>query len=55
MQHPKYKGKLLLLASLTSQSVIAFPKTSTGVELMTGSPSEVETAQLDDLFIRVKE
>jgi len=34
--------------------VIAFPKTAQGVELMTGSPSEVEQKQLDEVHITVK-
>jgi len=36
------------------RDVIAFPKTQTGVDLMTQAPSPVDTAQLDELNLRVQ-
>ena len=34
------------------RDVIAFPKTQTGADLLAGSPSEIDLAQLDELFIK---
>jgi aspartyl-tRNA synthetase len=46
---------MLLAGEKSIRDVIAFPKTTAAVDLMAESPSEVETAQLDELGIAIKE
>jgi aspartyl-tRNA synthetase len=46
---------MLLAGEKSIREVIAFPKTTAAVDLMAESPSEVDTAQLDDLGIAIKE
>lgn len=36
------------------RDIVAFPKNGSGVDLMMNSPGEVDTAQLDDLAIKIK-
>jgi len=43
----------ILCGSTNIRDVIAFPKTAKAVDLMTSSPSEVETKQLRDLHIKL--
>ncbi|HVM59548.1 MAG TPA: aspartate--tRNA ligase [Verrucomicrobiae bacterium] len=43
----------ILCGSSNIRDVIAFPKTAKAVDLMTGSPSEVEPKQLRDLHIKL--
>lgn len=46
---------LMILEGETSiREVIAFPKNSEGVEPMTGAPSELDQAQLDEVHVEVK-
>ena len=45
---------MLLAGEKSIREVIAFPKTTAAVDLMAESPSEVDTAQLDELGIVVK-
>ena len=45
----------MLMASAESlRDVIAFPKTQTGSDLMTGCPTKVAKRQLDELFIQLR-
>jgi aspartyl-tRNA synthetase len=44
----------LLAGEKSIREVIAFPKTTAAQDLMADSPSAVDTAQLDDLGIRLK-
>jgi len=44
----------ILCKAETLNAVIAFPKTLTGFEPMTGSPSTVEPKQLEEVFLQVK-
>ena len=46
---------MLLAGEKSIREVIAFPKTTAAVDLMAESPSEVDTAQLDELGIAIKE
>nr|WP_156926409.1 aspartate--tRNA ligase [Mycoplasma leonicaptivi] len=46
---------MLLTNHQTIRDVIAFPKNSRSEDLFTNAPSSVETQQLDDLYIQVKE
>ncbi len=43
---------MLLLGEKSIRDVIAFPKTATGQDPLTGAPSEVDEAQLRDLAVR---
>ncbi len=43
----------LLTRSASIRDVIAFPKTTSGIDLMSGSPSPVTDRQLQDLSIRI--
>ncbi len=43
----------ILTGSTSIRDVIAFPKTTSGIDLMTGAPGDVTPQQLDDLSIRV--
>jgi aspartyl-tRNA synthetase len=43
---------MLLAGRDTIRDVIAFPKTQSGIEPMTGAPSEPSQEQLDQLGIR---
>ena len=44
----------LLAGTDSIRDVIAFPKTTSAQDLMTDAPSEVATAQLDDLHVQVR-
>ena len=46
---------MILSHSESIRDVIAFPKTQKGTCLMTDAPSRVDTKQLDELWIKVKE
>ncbi len=46
---------MLLLGCDSIRDVIAFPKTTSGLCLMTGSPGEVDAKQLEELGIGVTE
>jgi aspartyl-tRNA synthetase len=43
---------MLLLGEKSIRDVIAFPKTATGQDPLTGAPSEVDDTQLRDLAVR---
>jgi aspartyl-tRNA synthetase len=43
----------LMAAEESIRDVIAFPKTASGIDLMSDAPSELDAAQLDELHIRV--
>jgi aspartyl-tRNA synthetase len=45
---------MLLSGSETIRDVIAFPKTQTGADLMTGAPSSVSKAQLKELHLKAE-
>jgi aspartyl-tRNA synthetase len=45
---------MLMTGAEFMRDVIAFPKTQTGADPMTGCPTEVSPKQLDELFIQVK-
>ncbi|HTW24845.1 MAG TPA: amino acid--tRNA ligase-related protein, partial [Candidatus Baltobacteraceae bacterium] len=45
---------MLLAQEKSLREVIAFPKTAKAQDLMAESPSEVDTAQLDELGIAIK-
>jgi aspartyl-tRNA synthetase len=44
---------MILTGTSSIRDVIAFPKTASGLDLMTGAPAEVEPRQLHDLAIRL--
>ena len=44
---------MLLAGEETIRDVIAFPKTTTGADLMTGAPSPVDPQQLRDVHIAI--
>jgi aspartyl-tRNA synthetase len=44
---------MLLVNTSNIRDVIAFPKTQTGADLMTGAPGNADDAQLDELQIRI--
>jgi aspartyl-tRNA synthetase len=46
---------MLLAGERSIREVIAFPKTTAAVDLMADSPSEVDTSQLDELGIAIKQ
>jgi len=46
---------MLLCGESTIRDVIAFPKTSRAVDLMSDSPSEVDPAQLDELGLSIRD
>ncbi len=49
-----YDRWVMVLAGLESlRDVIAFPKTQRGQDLLMDTPSEVESAQLDELALRI--
>lgn len=45
---------MILTGTDNIRDVIAFPKTTTGLSLMDGAPSEVEPSQLDELGLTLK-
>jgi aspartyl-tRNA synthetase len=44
---------MLLAGEESIREIIAFPKTQSATELMTGSPSEVSAAELSVLHVRL--
>ncbi|HYV19218.1 MAG TPA: aspartate--tRNA ligase [Verrucomicrobiae bacterium] len=44
----------LLTSSASIRDVIAFPKTTSGVDLMTGAPAQVPEKQLKELHVRIE-
>jgi aspartyl-tRNA synthetase len=46
---------MLLADELNIKEVIAFPKTASATDPMTGAPSEVDQIQLDELHLRIVE
>jgi aspartyl-tRNA synthetase len=44
---------MLICGEQSIRDVIAFPKNNRGMDLMTNSPSEVDSRQLRDLGIRL--
>jgi aspartyl-tRNA synthetase len=43
---------MLLVGTDNIRDVIAFPKTQTGQDLMTGAPGPIEPGQLEELHVR---
>ena len=46
---------MLLAGTENIRDVIAFPKTQTGQDLMTGAPGPVDPEQLEELHVRAEE
>ena len=47
-----YRLTMHLVGTTNIRGVIAFPKTQTGQDLMTGAPGEADPAQLAELHVR---
>ena len=45
---------MLLAGEESIREVIAFPKTASAVDLMTGAPAEVDPSELDEAHIQIR-